>query len=142
MLSADSSSPSMQITRDDLASVVAVYRRESKRLNTLGALGMFGAVAIGLGLIGLSQVLGWVDDWLPVFMILMYALGAAALIAEWVARRRMVERIQVQCAHCDAPLLGSGIPRGVLSRAEMTVATGWCSRCGGDFTGVQNERTD
>lgn len=128
-----SSSPGVEITRDDLASVVGVYRRESERLNKLGALGMLAATAIGLILVGISQVLGMVDDWIPIFMILGWVLMGAALIAEWVARRRVVDRIQINCLHCDSPLLGSGSPKSVLSRAKDTVAMGSCSVCGQDF---------
>ncbi len=133
-LSAISSSVNaVGITREDLASVVAVYKRESKRLNSLGALGMLGGVVVGVTLTGIGQLFGWVDDWIPFFMFIMYALGATALGLEWVYRRRMVERIQIPCAFCHAPLISSGNPTRVASRAEIIVATGCCSSCGHSF---------
>jgi hypothetical protein len=94
---------------------------------------MLGAAAIGPIMFGISQALGMVDDWVSVFFILTWVLMAAALIAEWVARRRVVDRIQINCLHCDSPLLGSGSPKSVLARAKDTVATGSCSVCGQDF---------
>ena len=132
-----SSSNAVGITREDLASVVAVYKRESKRLNLLGALGMLGGVVMGVSLIGIGQLFGMVDDWIPFFMFTMYAVAIAALVLEWVYRHRMVERIQIPCAYCNAPLLGAGNPKKVAFRAEVTVATGCCSNCGHSF--VTNE---
>ncbi len=49
-----SSIDAVGISREDLASVVAVYKRESERLNSLGALGMLGGVVVGVTLIGIG----------------------------------------------------------------------------------------
>ena len=133
MSATSSSIDAVGISREDLASVVAVYKRESKRLNSLDAFGMLGGVVVGVSLIGIGQLFGLADDWIPFFMLIMYATGATALGLEWVYRRRMVERIQIPCAFCHAPLISSGSPTRVASRAEIIVATGCCSSCGHSF---------
>ena len=131
------SSSTVDITREDLASLVTVYKRESKRLNLLGTLGALGGVVVGVTMIGIGQIVGMIDDWIPFFILIMYALAATALVLEWVYRRRMVDGIQIFCAGCSTPLLGSGNPRKVASRAQLTVATGCCSNCGRSF--IANE---
>jgi hypothetical protein len=130
-------SNAIAVTREDLASVVTVYKRESKRLNLLGALGALGGVVVGLTMIGIGQVFGMLDDWIPFFILIMYALGAMSLVLEWVHRRRLVNRIQIHCVGCGEPLLGSGNPRKVTSRAQSVVATGCCTNCGRSF--IANE---
>ena len=130
-------SNAVDITREDLASIVSVYKRESKRLNLLGALGALGGVVVSLTMIGIGQVIGMLDDWIPFFIFIMYGLGAISLTLEWVYRRRLVDRIQIYCAACSEPLLGSGNPRKVASRAQAVVASGCCSHCGRSFVSVK-----
>jgi hypothetical protein len=130
-------SNAVDITREDLASIVSVYKRNSKRLNSFGALGVLGGVVAALTMIGIGHVTGMADDWIPFFIFLMYGLGAISLALEWVSRRRMVDRIQIYCVACSEPLLGSGNPRKVTSRAQAVVISGCCSHCGRSF--VANE---
>ena len=126
-----------QLTRDDLASVLSEYERESKRLNSRGALGMLGGVIVALVLLGVNQMLATSDDWIPLISLTIYGTVLGSMALEWWYRRRMIERLQIECGSCGQPFLKGGTSKEVIRRAELIIATGRCARCGHSFVDNQ-----
>ncbi len=125
------------MTRADLAAVVAVYRRESKKFDSLTSLGLGGGFVMGWLLVFLRPAFGLIDDYNPVFGLGGLTAGLALVGAASLYRRRALAELQLRCASCDTPLLGRGKWKDVASRAELVVATGVCPSCGSEFVATE-----
>jgi len=126
------SNPS-QITRSDLAAVVAVYKRESKKFNSLSNLGLWGGFVLGWLLVALRPAFGLIDDYDIMFFLGGFGPGLAVWGAASWYRRRMLAELHLPCASCGTALLGRGDRKEVVSRAELIISTGVCPSCGSEF---------
>ena len=125
------------MTRADLAAVVAVYRKESKKFDSLTSWGLWGGVVTGWLLVLLRPALGLINDWNPVFFLGGVTIGLATVGAAFWHRRRALAELQLRCASCDTPFLGRGKWKDVVSRAELVVTTGVCPSCGNEFVATE-----
>ncbi|HEU4746930.1 MAG TPA: hypothetical protein VFS56_00405 [Gemmatimonadaceae bacterium] len=128
----DASNPS-HITRSDLAAVVEVYRRKSKKFDSLQTLGLWGGLVLGWLLLGLRPAFGLIDDYDPMFFFGGWGIGLTVMGAAAWNRRKAFAELDLPCASCGTPLLGRGNRKDVVSRAELVIATGVCPSCGSEF---------
>ena len=123
------------ITRSDLAAVVSVYERKSKKFDSLQSLGLWGGLVLGWVLVGLRPAFGLIDDHNITFFLGGFGLGLAVMGRAAWNRRKTLAELDLPCASCGKPLLGRGDLKEVVSRAELVIATGVCPRCGSQFIG-------
>ncbi len=125
------------LTRDDLAAVAAVYRREHARFQRRGTASVFGGLAIGAMLLTLGDTLGWPAVWQPVFFAGGWLLALGGVAHFWRRRRRVLSSMDLRCASCEMALLKAAPPRTGLTRADLIVATGICPTCGQPFLAAE-----
>ena len=124
------------LRREDLAAVVAAYRRQSRRPREwIGvALGM-GSLLLATLLISIGGYLHWPESLGPVF----FAGGWAGLLSCFVIVRRrsrkLRDRLQIHCPACAQPLIDETLNRPGVARAEVAIATGNCPHCGTHILG-------
>ncbi len=123
------------ITRSDLAAVVSVYERKTKKFDSLHTLGLWGGLVLGWLLVGLRPAFGLIDDYDIMFFLGGWGIGMALMGAVAWNRRKALAELDLPCAACSTPLLGRGDRKAVVSRAELVIATGVCPRCGSAFIG-------
>lgn len=123
------------LTRDDVAAVVTIHRRELARFNRRGSASIIGALAFTALLLTAAEHFGWSDGWMPVILLSGWGVGIAGVALAWRHHRRSVAGLQLQCASCGAPLVDTWRSRDALARADLVVATGNCPRCGHAFIG-------
>ena len=123
------------IARSDLAAVVSVYERKSRKFDSLHALGLWGGLVLGWLLVGLRPAFGLIDDYNIMFFLGGWGTGLALMGAVAWNRRKALAELDLPCASCGTPLLGRGNRKEVVSRAQLIIATGVCPRCGSAFIG-------
>jgi hypothetical protein len=123
------------ITRTDLAAVVSVYERKSRKFDSLHTLGLWGGLVLGWLLVGLRPAFGLIDDYNIMFFLGGWGIGLTLVGAVAWNRRKALSELDVPCASCGTPLLGRGDRKEVVSRAELVITTGVCPRCGSAFIG-------
>ena len=123
------------ITRSDLAAVVSVYERKSKRFDSLHTLGLWGGIVLGWLLVGLRPAFGLIDDHNITFLLGGCGIGLAVVGAVAWNRRKALAELDLPCASCATPLLGKGDRKEIVTRAQLVIATGVCPRCGSAFIG-------
>jgi len=121
------------LTRADLAAVLAVYGKKSEKFDLLTRLGLWGGFVLGFLLVFLRPLFGLIDDYNPVFFLGGVTAGLATLWASSLFRRRALTELQLRCSFCDTALPGPGEWKEVAARAEHVVATGVCPSCGNKF---------
>src|ERR1043166_8351055 len=131
-----------QLTPADLATVVADYKKKSKKFDSLTRLGLWGGLPMGLLLVLLRPAFGLIDDYNPIFFLGSVAAGLATAGAASFYRRRSLAELHLRCAYCDIPFLGPGEWQDVAWRAEHVVATGVCLTCGNKFFGKEAHQAD
>lgn len=121
----------LALRRDDLAAVVAGYRRESRSPRMWAGLvtGIGGLLGAAL-LITLGGRLGWPEVLGPVFFFGGWAVLLASFGVVWHRERQLRARYQIQCPACGKPLLDGTLGRPGVPRAELAIATGNCPHCG------------
>ncbi len=138
-LTPHSSSNPARLTRDDIATVTAVYRRETSRFNRWAFAGLFGGLSTGALLMGIADVLGWGETWDPFFLLTGWALALGGFALAGRRRRRALAEINLHCGTCSSPLIEPvslfrpNSDKQALARAEIIVATGNCPTCGNGF---------
>lgn len=119
------------LRRDDLAAVVAAYRRACRGPRQwIGvAVGVGGTVLSALILTARSAF-GWSAALDPA----LFALGPISMIAAliWTVRnsQRLRAHYQLPCPACGAPMIDARAGRTTMSSVDLAVATGRCQTCG------------
>ncbi len=133
------SNPSL-LTRDDIATVTSVYKRETVKFNRWASAGLVGGLLTGAAAMGVADMLAWAQSWDPIFLLGGWVLGIGGMALARRQRRRNLADINLHCETCSTPLIEdvSGFFRPnsdkqAIARAEMIVATGGCPTCGADF---------
>ena len=126
-----------QLTRADLATVVAEYKKKSRKFESLTRLGLWGGLPLGLLLVLLRPAFGLIDDYNPMFFLGSVIAGLTIAGAASFYRRKSLAELHLRCAYCDTPFLGPGEWKDVAWRAEHVVATGVCLTCGNKCFGKE-----
>ena len=132
-----------RFTRDDVAAVTSVYKRETVRFNRWGSGLLIAGLLTGALLMGIADFFGWAQSLDPFFLLGGWALGLGGMAVASGRRRRAMVDINLHCGTCSTPLIQPGSlfrpnsDKVALARAELIVATGGCPTCGGDFLAVE-----
>ena len=102
------SDDALALTRDDLAAVAEAYRLVA-RAPTRWILdaGLLGGLAIGAILMTVAEALHWPAALMPVFFASGWAITLGFAATGMPRNRRLVERFQWRCLHCEAPMIAA-----------------------------------
>ena len=121
----------LALRRDDLAAMLASYRKESRRPKAwAGLVTGIGGLLLAALLITLGDYLKWPEALGPVFLAGGWAILLASFGVVWWRERRLRLHFQVHCPACAEPLLDGSLSRPGGPRAELAIATGNCPHCG------------
>lgn len=119
----------LALSREDVAAVVAAYRRDVRSPRQWAWFGAgWGGVAAGVALVSIGG--GWSAALGLGFFGGGWAVMVGAAVAAWRREKRLRAKHQISCPACDAPLLDKAADRRGMTAADLVVATGNCPRCG------------
>lgn len=121
----------LMLRRDDLAAVVAGYRKDSHSPRAwAGVVTGIGGLLVATLLITLGGYFGWPEALGPIFFVGGWTVLFVSFGVVWRRERQLRAQYQIHCPACGKPLLDGTLGRPGVPRAELAIATGNCPHCG------------